>query len=105
MPARQCSKVDLPEPLGPMMARISPRFTPTVAPRSAGVWPNDFSTSLASMIIVLPPGRVRSAGRGVVDPAQVRFEVIQPMVGEQRVDHVAVLFELGELTHPLQVRA
>ena len=39
MPARQCSRVDLPEPLGPMTARISPAATDTSAPRRAGVWP------------------------------------------------------------------
>ena len=50
MPARQCSSVDLPDPLGPMTARISPWAALTVAPRSAGVWPNDFTTPRASMI-------------------------------------------------------
>ena len=32
MPARQCSSVDLPEPLGPMTARISPAATGRLAP-------------------------------------------------------------------------
>ncbi len=56
MPARQCSSVDLPEPLGPMMARISPAAAPTLASRSAGVWPNDLTTSRAS-IRQPPPAR------------------------------------------------
>jgi hypothetical protein len=50
MPARQSSSVDLPDPLGPMTARISPWAALTVAPRSAWVWPNDFTTPRASMI-------------------------------------------------------
>jgi hypothetical protein len=33
MPARQCSKVDLPDPLGPMTATISPCRTPSAAER------------------------------------------------------------------------
>ena len=53
IPARQCSRVDLPDPLGPMIARISPRPTATDAPRNAGVWPNDLCTSRAS--IRVPP--------------------------------------------------
>src|SRR5215469_18047594 len=48
MPARQCSRVDLPDPLGPMIARISPGLTVTLAPRRAGVWPKDLMTSRAS---------------------------------------------------------
>jgi hypothetical protein len=34
IPARQCSSVDLPDPLGPMTARISPEATDTLAPRA-----------------------------------------------------------------------
>src|SRR5580704_6877463 len=49
MPARQCSRVDLPDPLGPIMARISPAATETLAPRSAGVVPNERCRSVASM--------------------------------------------------------
>ncbi len=41
MPARQCRRVDLPEPLGPITARISPVATATLAPRRAGVAPNE----------------------------------------------------------------
>src|SRR5258708_35193894 len=50
MPARQYSRVDLPEPLGPITARTSPRFTETLAPRSAGVSPKENTRSRASMI-------------------------------------------------------
>src|SRR5215470_3229771 len=49
MPAIQCSRVDLPDPLGPMIARISPWLVATLAPRSAGVWPKDLRTSRASI--------------------------------------------------------
>src|SRR5580658_1456082 len=49
MPARQCMRVDLPEPLGPMMARISPATAERLTPLSAGVWPNDSTMSRASM--------------------------------------------------------
>ncbi len=49
MPAMQCSSVDLPEPLGPMIAMISPPDTVSVAPASAGVWPKDLCASLASI--------------------------------------------------------
>jgi hypothetical protein len=64
MPARQCSSVDLPDPLGPITASISPASTCTSAPRKAGVWPNDLTTSRASSRHVLwllavigsPPG-------------------------------------------------
>ncbi len=50
MPARQCSSVDLPEPLDPITATISPCRTASEAPRSAGVGPNDLTTPRASMI-------------------------------------------------------
>jgi hypothetical protein len=40
MPARQCSKVDLPEPEGPITATISPSRTWMVASWRAGVVPN-----------------------------------------------------------------
>ena len=46
MPARQCSRVDLPEPLGPMTATISPFRTPSDAPRSACVPPNERDSSV-----------------------------------------------------------
>ncbi len=49
VPARQCSSVDLPEPLGPITARISPSATDRLAPRRAGVWPKDKYRSRASM--------------------------------------------------------
>ena len=49
MPARQCSKVDLPDPLGPMTATISPDPTRSEAPRSAGVSPKDLTRFRASM--------------------------------------------------------
>ena len=49
IPARQCSSVDFPDPLGPMTATISPLATPSDAPRSAGVLPNDSDRSTASM--------------------------------------------------------
>jgi len=49
IPARQWRSVDSPEPLGPIMARISPRFTVKLAPRSAGVSPKDSTMSLASI--------------------------------------------------------
>ena len=64
MPARQCSSVDLPDPLGPITATISPGPTAIVAPRSAGVWPNDLTTPRASMIALTgaPPGRACPAG-------------------------------------------
>ena len=61
IPARQCSSVDLPEPLGPMTARISPAATDTLAPRSAGVWPKDRTTSRAS---IRQPRRPGSGGEG-----------------------------------------
>ena len=38
-----------PEPLGPITARISPAVTDTLAPRRAGVWPNDRTTRCASI--------------------------------------------------------
>ena len=89
MPARQCSNVDLPEPLGPMTATISPCRTLSEAPRSAGV--------LAERLhqvprlddvpgLAVPPRRGGSRspahrpfeqvqpGRGVVDPSQVSLQ-------------------------------
>jgi len=39
-PARQCMSVDLPEPLGPMMALKRPRSNPTVTPSSARTSPS-----------------------------------------------------------------
>ena len=51
MPARQCSSVDLPDPLGPITATISPAPAASEAPRSAGVWPNDLTTPRASMTV------------------------------------------------------
>ena len=52
MPARQWSRVDLPEPLGPITATISPRFTEKLAPRSAGVSPKESARSRASTRLV-----------------------------------------------------
>lgn len=37
------------DPLGPVTAMISPRAADKLAPRSAGVWPNDLCTSIAWM--------------------------------------------------------
>jgi hypothetical protein len=42
IPARQCRRVDLPEPLGPITATISPGSSSKSMPRSASVWPNRF---------------------------------------------------------------
>jgi hypothetical protein len=39
MPERQRSKVDFPQPLGPVTATISPSPTAMSTPRSAGVGP------------------------------------------------------------------
>ena len=54
MPARQWRSVDLPEPLGPMTATISPRFTARLAPRSAGVSPKESTMSFVWMSTGLP---------------------------------------------------
>ena len=101
MPARQCSSVDLPEPLGPMTARISPAATDTLGPRRAGVWPNDLAISRASisgrsgrsrgLFMRHAPASASSPSRASVDvdPAQVGLEVEQAVVGEQRVDQRA----------------
>ena len=59
MPARQWSRVDLPEPLGPITARISPRATDTLAPRRAGVSPKDRTASRLD-----DGGRRRRCGTG-----------------------------------------
>src|SRR3984893_7518072 len=93
MPARQCSRVDLPDPLGPMTATISPRRTVSEAPRSAGVLPNDRESSRASMIFVLvtPATAGRSAVIGALlvragpaGPPCGRSIVGQPPVGKAR---------------------
>src|SRR6266566_638415 len=87
MPARQCSKVDLPDPLGPMTATISPGRTPSEAPRSAGVCPNDFSRSRASMIIAVPRSAVIGvplARAGPAGPRYGRSIAGQPPVGRAR---------------------
>jgi hypothetical protein len=116
MPARQCSNVDLPDPLGPITATISPGPAAIEAPRSAGVWPNDLTTPRASMIaagltaaatspwtapgpglgacprsLAHRPGEHVQPGRGVIDPPQVRLQVVQAVVGQQGVHQVAVL--------------
>ena len=77
IPARQCSRVDLPAPLGPITATTSPAPTATSAPRRAGVWPKllcsprPVSRAVRSLIAgsprrACPDGRRRgrsSAGR------------------------------------------
>ena len=97
----------MPEPLGPMMATISPAPTATDAPRSASDAPNRFVSRCAadqfitgacdSSLQLLEPGL------GQIDPAQVGFEVEQGMVGEQPVDLAARLLHCGQLAHPLEV--
>ncbi len=97
IPARQCSSVDLPEPLGPMMASISPAATDTLAPRNAGVAPNERNSSRPSIpFIARPPprpgrlaarlaarsGRPRSAGRA--GPRSCRSSAGRPPGGTAR---------------------
>src|SRR6266540_3046740 len=106
MPARQCNSVDLPEPLGPMIARISPRATTRLAPRSAGVAPKDSRASRASTRGSRPHRLAQSteAGGGQLDPPQIGFEVEQAVIGEQGIDQAARPLQLGQLTHALEVR-
>src|SRR2546423_11765935 len=54
IPARQCNNVDLPDPLGPITATISPAATERLEPRNAGVGPNDLKTSRASISAAAP---------------------------------------------------
>src|SRR5271165_870209 len=94
MPARQCSRVDLPEPLGPMTATISPGRTPSEAPRSAGVSPNERNRSRASTIFVVPCAAATadrsavtgapSARAGPAGPRCGRSIEGQPPVGRAR---------------------
>ena len=85
MPARQWSSVDLPEPLGPITATISPRFTEKLAPRSAGVSPKESTRSRPSTItpsdldrrrnrcpFMTPPPRRARASRAAVRSIQRR---------------------------------
>jgi hypothetical protein len=85
MPARQCSRVDLPEPLGPITATISPSSRTMLAPRSAWVGPNDLCRSSPTRIwdIAHLLSQGRQAGLRVVDPPQIGLEVEQLEVGDQ----------------------
>src|SRR5215472_12947895 len=74
MPARQCSNVDLPDPLGPITATISPCRTLSEAPRSAGVSPNDFTRSRASTMVPALGGVVGS-GLAPSSAVAARFAV------------------------------
>ena len=51
-----------------------------------------------------PPLRQRrESGAREVDRTEVCFQVEEPVVGQEGVDHPTVLFELGELAHPSQM--
>src|SRR6266702_2622736 len=92
MPARQCSSVDLPEPLGPMTARISPLVADRLAPASAAVCPNDRCTSRASIT-----QRRASAAGGTAQHQR------QHDLGEQ--DGLQVRLRLNRLPEPRLVDA
>ena len=49
-------------------------------------------------------GERREPRCGEVDPAQIGLQVEEAVVGEEGVDEVAPLLELGELAHPPEVR-
>ena len=117
MPARQWSSVDLPEPLGPITARISP-FSPRRSlheelafPRTRARGPAPRGRCRATSTTAEPSprsrrhrfGQCRQPSGGEVDPAQIGLEVEEAVVGEECVDEVALLLEGGELTHPPQV--
>src|ERR1051325_10623269 len=53
MPARQCSSVDLPGPLGPMTATISPAPIVTLAPCRACLRPKERWRSTASIRVLM----------------------------------------------------
>jgi hypothetical protein len=105
MQARQCSRVDFPDPLGPMTARISPRLTPMVAPHNAGVWPKLFTRPFVWRIFIdAPPSRAGPAG-----PPCGRSSAGRPPGGRGQGRRaarpgVAAGLQVGELAHPLQVR-
>jgi len=60
-PVRILTKVDLPAPLAPIKATISPRLILSEASRSATTAPNLFDTPLASKI------GASSFGRAIID--------------------------------------
>jgi len=117
MPARQCSRVDLPEPLGPSQQGPRALHGQTGAAKRrrlsegehevaclddhAAIWTAEelFVPSRRHLL-----GECRESRFGEVDPAQIGLQVEEPMVGEERVDEVALLFEVGELAHPPEVR-
>jgi hypothetical protein len=38
----------------------------------------------------------------VIDPPQVRLQVVQAVIGEQDVGHIVAVLQLGQLMHPPQ---
>src|ERR1043165_670607 len=68
------TSVDLPAPLSPSSARISPKRRLRPAPRSASRWPTRFQTPRHS-IAVVPISRV-------VAVALLKFEYLHPLIGE-----------------------
>src|SRR5690349_21672602 len=102
MPARQCSRVDLPEPDGPITATASPARIRTLASTSAGVGPKDNRRPVAvktgsGLVIADLPGQLVEARRGQLQPAQVGFQMEQREVTDQLVGQRAVLFAAGQL--------
>ena len=119
MPARQCSRVDLPDPLGPITARISPGVDGDARAAQRRGLRRTTSESRASRMRLRPWSDDRSSGRhrlhhlcqcvepggGQVDPAQVGLQVEQAVVGEQRVDQAAARLSSVSSRIRLQVRA
>ena len=120
MPARQCRSVDLPEPLGPMTARISPSRIDRFAPRRAGVSPKSNTTSRASNEVGPGVQHQREAvvtsqrpppWRAVEDARRsCRSSEGRPQGGTARDRRarasieIVLAFHLGQLAHSPQMR-
>src|SRR3569833_992684 len=73
-PSTQLHSVDLPEPFGPMMPRISPSRTSNETPSTAVMPPNDLrrleTWRTGVMAAAIPPARQRRPGRALVKAEQ-----------------------------------